>query len=359
MSIKKNPRRLANPWELRWREDKCQRSRSFVTKKAAEDFWAQVRVDKRRGRYINADSANTRFSSYARQWLENSLRPNGPTFIRHRGILEKHIFGVIGDKTIAQIQRGDIQGMVTLWANNGLKRRTIDRHLAVLTAIFNLAAADNIIFKSPVTKIKRPQAEKPHRHAMTVEEIDSLMAAIDERYVPHIYIALSTGVRWGELANFKIRHLNWKDRILTIEGAKTAAGNRTIELSVTDINYINLHLVATGRTMAQQEEPLFTSPKGLRLKYSNHRNRVFKPACRKAGLDDLCFHDLRRTAATLMIAAGMAHKDVQERLGHTDIRTTLNMYAESTPEGRRKIANAMEQVLSARPGRRSQSYQKA
>ena len=97
--------------------------------------------------------------------------------------------------------------------------------------------------------------------------------------------------------------------------------------------------------MSRENEPLFTSPEGKALNYSNFRNRVFKPACLKAGFPKLQFHDMRRTAATLLTEANSPAKELQTLLGHSDIRTTLNLYAQSTDEGKKRIAAEMERLL--------------
>ena len=73
-------------------------------------------------------------------------------------------------------------------------------------------------------------------------------------------------------------------------------------------------------------EPLFVSPRGKRLNADNWRSRVFAKAVEAAGLPPMDVHDLRHTAASLMIASGASVKDVQYALGHKSAKVTLDLY---------------------------------
>ena len=79
---------------------------------------------------------------------------------------------------------------------------------------------------------------------------------------------------------------------------------------------------------------MFASPNGLPMRHSIWYRRTFKPAVRRAlppEKQGLRFHDLRHTAASLMIAAGAHPKAISERLGHADIRITMNRYGHMLP----------------------------
>jgi site-specific recombinase XerD len=109
-------------------------------------------------------------------------------------------------------------------------------------------------------------------------------------------------------------------------------------------NVIAQHLTETGRNGANQDEPLFTSPRGKELAYQNFRSRIWVPATKKANLVGLRIHDLRKTAATNLVQAGIDIKSVTEMLGHEDIRTTLQHYAKTSPEG---LLAASEALVAA------------
>lgn len=77
------------------------------------------------------------------------------------------------------------------------------------------------------------------------------------------------------------------------------------------------------------------------LDYANWRRRVWLPATKRVGLEGLGFHDLRRACATYMVLDGLDPKTAQGRLGHSDPRLTLAVYAQATSEGDRRAATAL------------------
>jgi Site-specific recombinase XerD len=106
------------------------------------------------------------------------------------------------------------------------------------------------------------------------------------------------------------------------------------------IEPFSLHLTRRGLTAADSDALLFTAPNGGPLRYEHWRRRVWLPACRLAGTEGLTFHDLRRANATGLMAEGVDVKTAQTRLGHSDARTTLQVYAQATSAGDRAAADA-------------------
>jgi integrase len=86
---------------------------------------------------------------------------------------------------------------------------------------------------------------------------------------------------------------------------------------------------------------VFVSPDGGPLDYGNWRRRVWLPACRAVGLDGLVFHDLRRANATGLVAEGVDVKTAQARLGQSDPRMTLAIYAQATSDADRAAADRL------------------
>ena len=355
MSIQKNTSRPNLPWIVRWVEGGKHRSKSFKSKVLATAFDNQRRHDLSKGVYISMDEQKVLFAEYAQRYMEAGNRGE-LTRKRDEGILRKHVYPSLGQMKIHTIRRSDIQGLVDKWVATGLKRRTIDRHVAVLSAIFRLAEADGIIAKNPVVKISRPPSQAPHRRVLDSEEIQRLQGELPAEYRALVYVALETGMRWGELQRLNIEDFDTFGKRLVIKKSKTAAGVRTIPISATAISLINDLLKASWRTGANSSEPLFISHSvdrstgrlaGSRLNYSNFRSRIFKSAAKKAGLPELTFHDLRRTSATLLVSQGTSPKVTQERMGHTHIATTLDMYAQGTSQDHQVALKGLEATLTA------------
>jgi len=337
--------RKSKPWGCRWREGNKHPSRSFKTKAEAIAFQGKVVGEKFSGTLKPADRGNQKFEAFARNWMESMDEWRASTASRNLEIFELHVFPVIGSMKLNEITRETIKSLIRSWRNKGLKPRTIIRQVAVLKGALDEAFDSELIDKNPVYRLKLKKPESPHRRPLNTSEIESLFRAIDSRWHPHIYITLVTGMRWSELADLEVQNMDWIKHELHVVKSKTDAGIRTFKLSRRSMDYICQHFSDTDRDKNCKKAPLFVSAAGGRLNYSNFRNRVFKPACLKAGFPELQFHDLRRTTATVLAELGVSPKELQTLLGHTDIRTTLNLYAQSTEEGKKRIAEEMEHLL--------------
>jgi integrase len=98
-------------------------------------------------------------------------------------------------------------------------------------------------------------------------------------------------------------------------------------------DYVNRHLV-------------FTQPNGHPISPGSLHRWSFKPLLKKAGLPDMRFHDLRHSAATLLLAIGEHPKVVQERLGHSSITLTMDTYSHVVPSLQREAAAKLDALLS-------------
>jgi integrase len=101
------------------------------------------------------------------------------------------------------------------------------------------------------------------------------------------------------------------------------------------------HLAQLGTTAADPAELVFPAPEGGPLRYANWRRRVWVPACSKAGVEGAGFHDLRRANATSLVLANVDLKTAQTRLGHSDPRLTLAVYAQATSDADKAAAEAV------------------
>jgi integrase len=90
---------------------------------------------------------------------------------------------------------------------------------------------------------------------------------------------------------------------------------------------------------------VFTSHSGAPIGPSNLRQRSFLPLLHRAGLPQIRFHDLRHTAATLLLGQGTPPRYVQDMLGHSTVSITLDLYSHVLPSMGDQTARAMEKAL--------------
>jgi integrase len=107
------------------------------------------------------------------------------------------------------------------------------------------------------------------------------------------------------------------------------------------------HLAYMALTGADADAFLFPAPGGTVWSYANYRRRIWQPAVSRAGLGGVGFHDLRRTATTQLVLANVDMKTTGTRLGHSDPRLTLAVYAQATSEADRAAADSVGSRFSA------------
>ena len=138
---------------------------------------------------------------------------------------------------------------------------------------------------------------------------------------------------------------------LVFSEPKTAAGRRMIVLSPNAIEKLRLHIEKqilerqlAGNTWVENDL-MFPTRLGSPM-YSANMYKIFKAVLKLAGLPNIRFHDLRHTAATLMLQQGVHPKVVQERLGHSDVSLTLNVYSHVLPSMQEEAADKLDDLLT-------------
>ena len=122
---------------------------------------------------------------------------------------------------------------------------------------------------------------------------------------------------------------------------KSEAGRRTLTVPAPLMEMLAEHLARRGLTGADSDAFVFVMPGGAPLDYSRWRRRVWLPATRAADVGGVTFHDLRRVNATAMVLDGVDVRTAQARLGQSDPRLTLGVYAAATSEGDQAAAERL------------------
>lgn len=277
-----------------------------------------------------------------------NLRPSSRA--RDESYLRNHVIPAFEDRTIGRIQKIDVQTWVrSLSEDKALAPRTVRECYRIMSGIMAEAVDQHLITETPGRRISLPRIENIERRFLTAVQVDALADAMDERYSALVYVGAYLGPRWGELAGLKREHLHLLKRQMKIVGSlervenryryveetKTAASRRTIPIPQFLVDILAAHLAA-----APSSEFVFPAPKGGFIRYHGWRRRFWNPAVQASGLEPLTPHELRHTAAALMIDQGANPVTVQRRLGHNAVRTTLQLYGHLFPE--------QDDLLSAR-----------
>jgi len=214
-----------------------------------------------------------------------------------------------------------------------------------------------------------PPRMRYHEMATLTEEQARtfLDAAVGDRLEALYRLALTTGMRQGELLALKWRDIDLDGASLQVRATlqntggeyriiepKTQSSRRRIALPVTAVEALRSHLTRQSEERRragkawEDNDLVFPNTVGRPLDGLNLMKYWFLPLLKRADLPRIRFHDLRHTAATLLLGQGINVKVISEMLGHADVSITLRVYAHVMPHMQQQAADAMDATFGRR-----------
>lgn len=288
---------------------------------------------------------------YLNTWLHDvESRLAGATYDSYARLIDVIGEG-IGTVRLSALRAEQIQH----WANGA---RTVTRQKAVrlLRQALNQAEAQDLLLKNPAQHVRAPKVRKMERPTLSIAEVNTyLQVAGGDRLEALVIMAFFTTMREGELLGLHWTDIDWEAKSVRVRRAlkrerggkhgigdpKTDRSRRTIALPEFVVTAMHAHrkrMMAEGHGSAL----VFCSSTGTTINPSNLRNRFHYPLLERAGLPRLHFHDLRHTAASLLAQLGVHPKVAQDRLGHSTVRLTLELYTHGDLEAQRDAAQKLE-----------------
>lgn len=229
-----------------------------------------------------------------------------------------------------------VERVVGTMQDAGLAPSTVRTFYGVLQGAMTAAVDDDRIGRSPCHKKLGAERRKDPRF-LSLDELHHLADVIDPRYRALVYLSGIVGLRFGECAALRVSRVNFfKQTVNVTETAnevgdkvifgepKTKASRRSVSLPDLVVHELSEHLASSAPI--DPDALVFVRPGGGVLRRKHFRSRVWVPTVKAAGYDDLTFHGLRHSAAGLMIELGTHPRVIQKRLGHSSIRTTMDVY---------------------------------
>lgn len=303
-------------------------------------------------------------------WVAKSLRGRvlkPKTRAGYEELLRSLILPRFGGLELRHISSGFVRDWQADLLESGLSPSRVRQARGVIHAALDLAVEDGLLANNPVSKVTAPKVRPRRQRFLTEDEVDRLAEACDEiqggagslvRFLAY------SGLRWGEAVALRRQHVEPEQRRVRVEESATEVrgklewGKPKSHETRTVIvpRFVIEELVPRLESMTN-EELVFTARRGGPLRGPNFRNRVWSPAVTAADLPaDLVPHDLRDTAASLMIASGASIKAVQRALGHASGKVTLDIYGGLFEEDLEALADRMEDRHAARQGHRGLSF---
>lgn len=349
-------------WQARYRDPTGrERARNFTRKVDAERFLIGIESDKLRGQWVDPDAGRIRLTEIAERWYATTVPLKPKTRSGYRSLLNSRILPYLGDFQVRQIDPVLIREWVADLQEDGLSASRIRQARNVLHAVFNMAVDGSMVTRNPVARVKTPPVVSPPRRYLTADQVGKLAEAMESPYDLLLLVLAYSGVRFGEAAALRRSHCDLEASRLHIgESLAEVAGHlhfgttkthrqRVVALPALIRNKLRHHLEDSD---IASEGLVFASKKGRPLRYSNFRQRQWTPAVESAGFSGLEIHELRHTAASLMIDQGADPKLIQTQLGHSSISITYDIYGHMFPDRLDELASRLDVLIERYERRR-------
>lgn len=298
-------------------------------------------------------------------WLNNyrsSIRPK--TLYQYKGIVNNHLKPGLGDIRLSEMRPDQIQDFYTLLLEQGKSKRTVQLIHSVLRRAFVIAERQGLIIQNPAKSVDPPKISHKEIQILDDNQVRQFMiTARGSRFKSLYYLAVTTGMRQGELLGLKWIDVDWAMGTIHIRRQLQRVVGEGLRFSVpktrAGIRIVDLGSEAMRRLIAQRKHQdeeamsadwedyglVFPSMRGTPLDAGRLRHD-FKRILRRANLPVIRFHDLRHTAASLMLLNGIPSIVVSRRLGHSKPSVTLDIYGHYLPGMQSTAAALMDELAS-------------
>jgi integrase len=305
-------------------------------------------------RGVLATGPQQTLKTYLTHWLEEVHKPTIrlSTYIKYRKLINTYILPVLGHVRLQKLSPQQVLSLYRQKEKEGLSSKTINAIHGVLHKALDNAVRWNLVSRNVCDLVSPPRIVKPEIQPLTMEQAHKLLkAAHGHRLEVILMLALTTGMRRGELLGLKWGDIDVEKRFLQVRRTldfyagyggyvetepKTAKGRRKIILPDFVVEALKQHRVQQLELRLkvgeewQEQDYVFTSLKGGPLN-PRYILKLFDRLLKEAGLPHMRFHDLRHSAATLLLSMGINAKVVQEILGHSNISMTMDVYSHVLP----------------------------
>jgi integrase len=275
------------------------------------------------------------------------------TLVRHENVVRLHLSALQGI-ALSAVRPVDLQRLYKEKLST-LSPRTVQIIHATIHKALKQAVAWDLVDKNVAENVIRPRSQPKEIRTLTREEVSLMLGLVKgERFEPVYVLAVTTGIRQGEILGLRwedldldagvlrIRRTLWKGETST---PKTRSSIRSIPLSAYAAETLRGYRARCEAGEFTLSEWMFSTSSGKPVNVHNVINRSWYPLLEKMGLARMPFHNLRHTCATLLLASNVHPKVVQSLLGHSSVEITLDTYSHVLPEMGGRVAEVMDEVL--------------
>ncbi|MBX3047660.1 MAG: site-specific integrase [Anaerolineales bacterium] len=349
-------------WQAQFSIDGKRFSKSFSSRKECVNWLREMANQKDQG--LTARGVDLTFEEFFEKWLlliEPRVRHK--TWLQYKGIGNYHLLPKFGKVKLADLKPVAIQDFYAEKLKGGLGARSVQLLHGVLRSSLGFAERQGLIPYSPTRRVDKPTFRPPEMKFLSDVQVRSLLLTTEGSWLGMVLqMAVTTGMRQGELLGLRWSDVDWASatvlvrrqlqRIpykgLVFSEPKSRSGIRTVQLGRLTLRKLMQYREQQEARFAlgeNKENLLFPSSDGT-PKEPRVLLAQFKAALKAAGLPEMRFHDLRHTAASLMLMSGMELIRIARQLGHSKPSITLDIYGHLIPGLANESAERLDELVA-------------
>jgi integrase len=312
-----------------------------------------------------ATGGQRRLGEYLEDWLENTHRNKlrVGTYINYKKKV-RYIVDGLGDVWLQKLTPEHVQEFLQKKLDEGLSSKTVHEIHGVLRVALKRAVRWGIVSRNVCDVVDPPVIVSREVVPLSVEQARALVKHVQgHRLEVLLVMAVVTGMRRGELLALRWSDIDFdRHRLLVLHSVdyipgygyvvgepKTTAGKRWISLPAFLVDMLRQHQarqleLQKAAKKWEDHDLAFPNFSGGYL-HPSHMGDEFRRLLREAGLPAIHFHDLRHSAATILLCMGVNVKVIQELLGHSDISVTLGVYGHLLPSMQQSAVDTWDDVF--------------
>lgn len=332
-------------WTVRWREPAGGRgAKTFRRWTDARSFRNVKQTELERDDYVPDAKRRAPLGEYLGRILDASDHLEASTVTRQRTALQLVLRAKLGGLSLSRVTADDVREFFAGLDNPSASNKAMLRRL--LSKAFRKAVAEGLMTRNPLATIEAPKYSGRKVRPPTPDQIETLVAAVPDRWRVPILLGAYAGLRIGEVGRLRIEHLNPPARTLRVEDSKTSYSQATLRISEGLAADIAAHMLRYPPV----DGVVFTSERGTPVNRMS-ADKLLKRVGPRVGLPGFRFHDLRHAHASMLISRNLHPKKVQERMRHSSIKITMDTYGHLYGEMDDEAVDLLEEVRAeARKG---------
>ena len=294
---------------------------------------------------------------YLDDWLDGDAEAKTRirTLEEYRGVVKRYLKPMLGAVRLDRLTSADVRQMEGFLLRGGgmggrpLSGKTVMQVHRVLSSALSDAGVNGLLAVNVAKTVSPPRAGRYEASTLSWSDVGRLVESLEEGdFRSVVVLAVLTGLRRSELAGLQWKDVDFEGMSLSVRRAVVKDKARCLHVTPPKSGRSRVVVLSTEgveelRSMRRRSIPgsgegfLFRGEDGGAVN-TDVWSGMFRRCCRRLGLEGVRFHDLRHTHASLMLAGGVHLKVVSERLGHSSIGITGDLYSHVAPTVQRDAA---------------------